>query len=122
MGAHGTSGVGIFDSATQETELLIVPGRDPRWSPDGAYIAAVASDTQELKLFNFRNQTWGQLPTGLMHYPMWSRDSKYVYYGLAGIGSPDICRVRIADRKVEKLVDLKGVRIAYLPAWGPGWG
>ena len=30
-----------IDPATKETDLLIVPGKDPRWSPDGRYIAFV---------------------------------------------------------------------------------
>jgi serine/threonine protein kinase len=35
LGVHGYSGVALYDPATKETELLIVPGKDPRWSPDG---------------------------------------------------------------------------------------
>ncbi len=35
MGVIGNSGVALYDSATKETDLLIVPGKYPRWSPDG---------------------------------------------------------------------------------------
>jgi tetratricopeptide (TPR) repeat protein len=35
LGYVGNSGVAIFDPAAKETELLIVPGKDPVWSPDG---------------------------------------------------------------------------------------
>jgi serine/threonine protein kinase/Tol biopolymer transport system component len=40
-GVHGYSGVAVYDLTSQETDLLIVPGLDPRWSPDGQHIAFV---------------------------------------------------------------------------------
>jgi len=43
------SGVALYDPATKEIELLIVPGKDPRWSPDGRHIAFVR-DCQALRL------------------------------------------------------------------------
>ncbi len=49
LGYVGNSGVAIFDPATNETELLIVPGKDPVWSPDGRYIAFVR-DCEVLRL------------------------------------------------------------------------
>lgn len=99
MGAHGTSGVGIFDSATKETELLTVPGRDPRWSPDGRYIAFVR-DCQFLRLSELiaaerevqhravaEEEVWiiksgGTEPRRLARggWPSWSQDSTHVYY------------------------------------------
>jgi len=116
--------VSILDLKTRQVSSLAGSKGlySPRWSPDGSSIVAVTSDTQELMLLDFKNQTWGKLPTGPTHYPMWSRSGKYVYYGRAGTGSPDLYGVRIADRKVEKLLDLKGVRIAYLPGMGPWVG
>jgi Tol biopolymer transport system component len=116
--------VSILDLKTRQVSSLAGSKGlySPRWSPDGSSIVAVTSDTQELMLLDFKNQKWGKLPTGPTHYPMWSRSGKYVYYGRAGTGSPDLYGVRIADRKVEKLLNLKGVRIAYLPGMGPWVG
>ena len=51
---RGYSGVAVFDPATRETDLLIAPGNDPVWSPDGKYIAFVR-DRQRL---GFRNWPW----------------------------------------------------------------
>ncbi|MCL5278794.1 MAG: protein kinase, partial [Planctomycetes bacterium] len=41
LGVQGRSGVALFDPATNQTDLLIVPGKYPKWSPDGRYIAFV---------------------------------------------------------------------------------
>ena len=40
----------------------------------------------------------------------WSRDGKYIYFDTGLSEKPAFYRVRISDRKVERLVDLKGFR------------
>ena len=42
--------------------------------------------------------------------PSWSRDGKYIYFDTGLSEKPAFYRVRISDRKVERLVDLKGFR------------
>jgi Tol biopolymer transport system component len=99
LGVHGYSGVAIFDPATKETDLLIVPGKDPVWSPDGRYIAFVR-DCQILRLSEFATaerryqhrlladeEVWvmksdGTEPRRLARggWPSWSQDSKRLYY------------------------------------------
>jgi Tol biopolymer transport system component len=99
LGVHGYSGVAVFDPATKETELLIVPGKDPVWSPDGRYIAFVR-DCQALRLEQFATaerkyqhrlladeEVWimksdGTGPRRLASggWPSWSQDSKRLYY------------------------------------------
>ena len=39
MGVYGYSGLAVYDPSSQETELYMVPGYGPVWSPDGRYIA-----------------------------------------------------------------------------------
>jgi len=41
MGVHGVNGIAEYDLATGESKLLFVPGRNPRYSPDGQMIAFV---------------------------------------------------------------------------------
>jgi serine/threonine protein kinase/Tol biopolymer transport system component len=99
LGVHGYSGVAIFDPATKETDLLIVPGKDPIWSPDGQYIAFVR-DRENLRLEELATaerenrqrpltdeEVWlvksgGTEPRRLARggWPSWSEDSTCVYY------------------------------------------
>ncbi|MBP7049779.1 MAG: protein kinase [Phycisphaerae bacterium] len=99
MGARGYSGVALYDTATKETELLIIPGKDPQWSPDGQFIA-FARDCQVLPVEEFvtaersgeddpmpDEEVWimnsdGSEPRRLAAggYPSWGQDSTCVYY------------------------------------------
>ena len=98
-GFHGHSGVALFDIETGQTELLIVPGKDPSWSPDGRFLAFVR-DCPVLSLSEFtaakrvyqhrqlaEEEVWimrsdGTEPRRLAQggWPSWSQDSKRVYY------------------------------------------
>jgi eukaryotic-like serine/threonine-protein kinase len=90
----------------------------PRWSPDGRYIAALSTDTRTLLLFDFRSQKWTELAKADFGYPAWSRDSKYVYFDTLGKDTA-FCRVRIRDRKMERIVSLTGLprKMGALGPW-----
>jgi dipeptidyl aminopeptidase/acylaminoacyl peptidase len=92
--------------------VSVVPGSkelwSPRWSPDGRYL--VAMTPQELKLFDFKAQVWSELAKLTTAYPNWSRDGNYVYFYSVG-ADPAVYRVQVSDRKVERIVSLKGVRL-----------
>jgi serine/threonine protein kinase/tetratricopeptide (TPR) repeat protein len=100
MGVQGYSGVAVYNFQSQETDLLIVPGRDPRWSPDGRYIAFVR-DCEVLRLAELtgaerrfqaraseQEEVWvmkadGTDPRRLARgggWPSWSTDARHVYY------------------------------------------
>src|SRR5271154_3465132 len=101
-----------LDLKTQRVEKL--PGSEgffaPSWSPDGRYVAAMASDGQRIMLFDFRSRAWTELAngSGLMK---WSRDGQYLYY-LRYAPKPAVMRVRMNDRQVEEMASLKDVRLA----------
>jgi Tol biopolymer transport system component len=81
----------------------------PRWSPDERYLAALSLDSSRLALFDFSTQKWDEVVNGtFMSWPCWSHDGRYVYY-LQGNINPAVMRLRTADKKVERVVDLKDI-------------
>lgn len=106
-------GISILDLKTEKISDL--PDAEnlfsPRWSPDGKYIAAITTDSQKLLLFDRLAARWTELPTVTsIGYPSWSHNGQYLYFDTTLNGDPAFFRIRISDRKLERLVSLKGVR------------
>jgi DNA-binding winged helix-turn-helix (wHTH) protein/Tol biopolymer transport system component len=80
---------------------------EPRWSPDGRYLAAAGFDVDELKVFDFKTGTWSELAQGgPADCPEWSADSQFIYFRRAS-GDIGLFRVRPGGGRAEKVVDLK---------------
>jgi Tol biopolymer transport system component/DNA-binding winged helix-turn-helix (wHTH) protein len=106
-------GISILDLKTEKVSDL--PGAEnlfsPRWSPDGKYIAAITTDSQKLMLLDRAAARWMELVTiTTIGYPSWSHDSQYLYFDTTLTDDPAFFRIRISDRKLERLVSLKSVR------------
>jgi eukaryotic-like serine/threonine-protein kinase len=80
----------------------------PRWSPDGRYIAALPRNELSIVLFDFKTRRWSELTRSPVGFPNWSADGKYVYF-LRVPEKPAVLKVRISDRKMEVVADLKGL-------------
>ena len=108
------SAVYTLDLKTRTAAKL--PGSDglysPRWSPDGRYIAAIPLDSLKIMLFDLSTQKWIELAKIFVAYPTWSRDSKYIYFDGSLDSEESYFRVRIADRKLERIFSLKGFQAA----------
>ncbi len=115
----------LLDLSTRQVSKL--PGSEglfsPRWSPDGRYIAAIVAVSQgKLMLFDRTTQKWMELSQLPASWPQWSRDGKYIYFTSVSQNDRALLRVRIGDRKIERLADLKNFRLAigHHGAW-LGW-
>jgi dipeptidyl aminopeptidase/acylaminoacyl peptidase len=128
-GAIGASGIAVYDFRTGQSELLIVPGRDPQWSPDGRHIAferdrqvldmaALASSghrrvggsqgLREVSVMRADGAEARRLALGT--WPSWSPDSNYVFYRSAAADA--LCRIAAHDR---------GAHPKHLWETGNGW-
>jgi len=100
----------IFDVATKA--VSVIPGSQtlyaPRWSPDGQRIAAVTTGNKKLLSYDLKTRKWSDWITvsGTLTLPVWSRDSKYVYFENIGGDQPGYRRIKVGETHSEFLVDL----------------
>ena len=109
----------IFDVRTNQISTL--PDSkgyfSPRWSPDGRYIVAMPFQSRSLVLFDIAMQKWKEIAKITCGFPNWSKNSDYVYF-LHEENDPAVMRIRIRDRKVERVADLKNFRQAgFYSVW-----
>ncbi len=72
-------------------------------------------------LFDFTTQQWVQLAKINVGYPSWSRDGQYIYFDTFLEREPAFFRLRVSDRRLERLVSLKDIRRAW-GTFGPWSG
>jgi Tol biopolymer transport system component len=92
----------------------------PRWSPNGRYISASTANAQELVVFDTVSQTWTPITELAGSCALWSHDGSYLYFQTYDVPDPAVYRVRLADRKRERLVDIRLQRTvagAEFEAW-----
>jgi serine/threonine protein kinase/Tol biopolymer transport system component len=109
----------ILDVKTNQ--ISTVPGSkgffSPRWSPDGRYLIALPFASQSLMLFDFATQKWEEIAKISLGFPNWSKNGDYVYF-LHGENQPWAMRIRIRDRKLERVADMKNFRqTGYFNFW-----
>ncbi len=93
----------------------------PVASPDGRYLAGASIDGQALWLFDFNAGKWSELLKTNVGSTNWSADNKYIYFDNGLSENPAFYRVRVSDRKLERLADLKGFR-RVVSGWLPWSG
>ena len=108
----GPRAIQLLDLKTRQ--ILTIQGSEglysPRWSPDGRYIAAIRVGPEILLIFDVHTKKWTEMTTIAVGFPIWSRDSKYIYFDSAE-NTVNLYRVRVADKKVEEVASLRGIRL-----------
>ena len=120
-GASGQADSDIRMLVLGKDRVSTVPGSQglfsARWSPDGRYLVAMPTSSLSLLIFDYQTEKWSELMKGSAAFPSWSRDGRYVYF-LHWPDDPAVLRLRISDRKVERVADLKGLSITgYYGIW-----
>jgi Tol biopolymer transport system component/DNA-binding winged helix-turn-helix (wHTH) protein len=77
----------------------------PRWSPDGLWIAALSRDQARLMVYSVNDQTWKTLFTGGAADPVWSADSRSIYFDAFARPNSAIMMAGV-DGKLETVADL----------------
>jgi eukaryotic-like serine/threonine-protein kinase len=117
--ADPNSSIRVLDLGSHQISTL--PGSkglfSPHWSPDGRYLIAMPFGSVSLMLFDFASQKWEEIAKISLAFPNWSKNGDSVYF-LHEADHPSVMRIRIRDRKIEQVVDLKNFRQAgYYGVW-----
>ena len=103
----GKSGISVLDPKTGAVKAL--PGSaglfSPRYSPDGAYLAALTTEASTLVLLDLKTGAIRKLCDGAA-YPNWSRDGRYLNFVKPYQEDTGLYRVRISDGKIEEVATL----------------
>lgn len=129
MFGHLTSdatNISVVDLKTHA--VTTIPGSQglfsPRWSPDGRYIAALTTNFTTVKLFDYSTQKWSDWITdaaGAVSYPVWSADSKYLYFDDSVTAEESIRRVKVGSTAPELVFNVEGLD-RFLGPFGPWSG
>jgi dipeptidyl aminopeptidase/acylaminoacyl peptidase len=113
LNSSGVRNVQIFTIDLRPGRVSMLPGStglySPHWSPDGRYVAAIKCCVLALMIFDFTSQQWTEAFPSQVGYETFSRDGKNIYFlnDPAPEFSYRVLRLRMSDRKVEEVVDLK---------------
>jgi Tol biopolymer transport system component/DNA-binding winged helix-turn-helix (wHTH) protein len=101
----------LFDLETRQISSLPPLAADPfypRWSPDGRYIAAI-DGFQKVVRFDLRTRKWETLFKASekhLYEPNWSHAGQLIYFVNYSADAQGYYRLRIRDRKIEKITGL----------------
>lgn len=110
--SDGTTHFAIYRLDFNTKKMSPIPDSEglmsPRVSPDGRYLCALSYPDTKLMLFDTSTNRWSSLVEGKqVSYNEWSHDGKYVYMHESREGTGEMVRVRIKDRALEDVVNLK---------------
>ena len=75
---------------------------EPRWSPDGRFIAALDSSNHHLVLFDVQKGKWASIASGgFLEAPYWSADSSSIYFQDQLDDQESIFRADVATQQIQ---------------------
>ena len=89
----------------------------PRWSPDGRWIVALSLDQTRLLLYDVAARTWKTLFTGSAADPVWSLDSKAVYFHAFADPSSAILRAPVSGGTAQTVADLSDLGLPTVDSY-----
>ena len=101
---------------TKSGTVVELPGSkglfSPRWSPNGQYLAAITLDQRKLKICNMSNKQWTEVLTASIDNPVWSSDSRSIYYH--SFMEPDlpIYKLDVQTQNQEKIFQLRDMQVS----------
>jgi Tol biopolymer transport system component len=102
----------VVDLKTSHVSAL--PGSEgmwsPRWSPNGRFIAGLTTSGAKIVLYDVQTQKQSELSSVGGGWPCWSPDGESLFYETFG-DDASWWRVRMRDRKTERVVALKRMRV-----------
>jgi Tol biopolymer transport system component len=99
-------GIYLFKPDTGEFTLLPESRgfAEPRWSPDGRYIAALDESNRHLVLYDFQTRKWNPVAEGkLIGIPYWSDDSSAIYFQDELEKEQSVFRVDLRRNQVDRI-------------------
>ena len=112
----------VFDIESNRTSVIpdSLSKAGAFWPTQQMIVAAGEQD--QLYSFNRETEEWSVLAEGPVSDWMVSPDSKHIYFVRETPGNPQAMRVRLADRKIDFVATLKGLRrVSDLANGGGTW-
>jgi Tol biopolymer transport system component len=80
------------------------------WPQSNMLVAPTTKGGSQFILFDFKTNKWSDLVSGNFENWMQSPDGQWLYYTEAAHDTTEVLRIRLADRRVESVLDLKHFR------------
>jgi Tol biopolymer transport system component len=117
------SNLAVFRLELKTHQVSTIPGStgmfSPRMSPDGRYISALTTGEAKLMLYDVASSKWSQLAASQSGGNEWSHNSRYVYVADHSRGFPEVVRINVNNRQLDRVLNLKD--FALSPDWFADW-